>query len=69
MDKPHSKWRHVYALVRFDYPVDSENPENSVAIVEVLTSKAAAEQEAGRLKRINDGCDYAVYTTRLISIQ
>jgi len=21
--------RHVYALVRFDYPVDSENPENS----------------------------------------
>jgi len=71
MEKRNSKWPHVYAVVWFDSPVDVTNPENSVAVVKVLTSKVNAEREAERLKRINGdkGCDYVVYTTRLVSIQ
>ena len=71
MEKKNSKWSHVYAIVRFDLPLDTTNPENSITVVKVLTSKRDADRETERLKRINGnkGCDYVVYTTRLVSIQ
>ena len=68
MDKPHSKFVHVYAIVRFDFPMDAANPENTVAVVKVFESKALAEAEASRLNRINENkrCTYRVCTSRLM---
>ena len=67
-DKPHSRFRHVYAIVRIDSPLDEANPENSVAVVKVLASRAAAEKELTRLNQLNakKGCVYVVTTTRMV---
>jgi hypothetical protein len=67
-EKPHLKFQHVYAVVRIDLPVNESNPANSVAVVKVLFSKSAAEEEVSRLSKINEekGCSYTLYTTRLI---
>ena len=66
-EKPNSKFRHLYAVVRIDLPVSLENPENSVSVVKVFSSKMRAEQEVSRLNRINSakGCRYVLQTTRL----
>jgi hypothetical protein len=66
MDKPHSKYPHVYAIVRFDLPVNQGNPENSVSVVKVFSSRVLAEQEASRLNEINQekGCLYVVQITK-----
>ena len=66
MDAPHYKWPHVYAILRFDLPLDSPD---RVTVVRVLTSKEAADQEVGRLMKVNGdkGCEYVAYTTRFIS--
>jgi hypothetical protein len=68
MDKPHSRHEHVYALVRFDLPVNQTTPENSVAVVKVLCSRELAQQELVRLNERNGdkGCRYVSYTSRLI---
>jgi hypothetical protein len=68
MDKPHSKHPHVYAIVRFDLPVDQGDPKNSVSVVKVLSSKVPAEQEASRLNEINQGkdCFYVVRITKFV---
>ena len=64
---PHSKFIHVYAVVRIDLPVDPDKPDNSIGVVKVFSTNGLAEQEASRLSRINEGkgCRYVVYTTRL----
>jgi hypothetical protein len=68
MDKPHSKYPHVYAILRFHLPVDAGNLENSVYVVKVLSSKVLAEQEASRLNGINHdkGCVYLVQITKFV---
>jgi hypothetical protein len=68
MDKPHSKYPHVYVIVRFDLPVSQSDPENSVSVVKVLSSKVSAEQEASRLNEINQGkgCFYVVRITKFV---
>jgi len=68
INEPHSKFQHVYAVVRIDTPVSQEQPENSIAVVKVLSSCIAAKDEASRLNKVNEskGCVYAVYTTRLV---
>jgi len=38
-DHPHSKFRHLYAIVRIDLPVSQENPENSISVVKVTSPK------------------------------
>jgi len=70
MEKPNSKWRHVYAVVRFDLPLDSEHPQDRVSVVKVFTSRDAAEQEVSGLMKINSdkGCEYAAYVTRFVSV-
>ncbi len=67
-EKPHSRFRHVYAIVRIDLPVSEEHPENSVSVVKVLSSQVAAQQETLRLNTINSGkaCRYVLQTTRLV---
>jgi len=68
MDQPHSKFKHVYAIVRIDTPLDHAYPENSVAVVKVLMSKPDADAEVSRLNQLNrdKGCVYISCTTRLI---
>jgi len=66
MDKPHSKYPHVYAIVRFDsYVIDLEN---AATVVKVMASRVEAEKEASRLREVNKGkqCLYAVQTTRFV---
>jgi len=67
-DKPHSTFQHVYAVVRIDVPVNQSDPGNSVAVVKVLFTKVAAEQEVSRLHKVNGGkgCIYTMKTTRLV---
>lgn len=66
-DKPHQKYPHVYAIVRFDLYV-SRSSVDSATVVKVLPSRDQAEQEAARLRDVNKGkeCIYDVQTTRFI---
>ena len=52
-DRPHSKSKHVYPIVRIDMPFDHAHPTNTVTVVKVLTSQTAAEKEVSRLNEIN----------------
>jgi hypothetical protein len=65
-DQPHSKYLHVYAIVRFDLFISSG--EHNATVVKVFPSQALAEREAARLREINreKECINAVQTTRLI---
>jgi len=67
-EKPHSKHVHVYAILRFDLDVCPSNVEHCATVVKVFSSREAAEQEASRLREINEGKDstYIVQTTRFI---
>ena len=64
-DKPHSKYTHVYAILRFDFEM---SPENRATVAKILPTREEAELEAARLRAINEGkkCTYAVQTTRLV---
>ena len=67
-EKPHSKFRHVYAIVRFDLPPNAENPENTVSVVKVFSSRTHAEHEIVRLNGVNasKACRYVLQVTKLI---
>jgi len=64
-ESPHSKYSHVYAVVRFD---SYSNLEDCATVVKVLASEDLAQQEAARLRQVNLGkdCSYVVQTTRFI---
>ncbi|HEX2330210.1 MAG TPA: hypothetical protein VHN74_15905 [Candidatus Angelobacter sp.] len=66
-EQPHSKYPHVHAIIRIDLPLDQGAPENSIAVVKVMSSKLMAEDEITRLNNINAGksCRYTLQTTRL----
>ena len=68
-DTPHSKFLHLYAIVRFDLPIDPQLPMNSVAVVKVFSSQEAADQEVSRLSHVNESknCKYEVCLTRSIA--
>jgi hypothetical protein len=67
-NKPNSRFRHVYAIVRIDLPIGQANPENNISVVKVFSSETAAERESSRLSRINSekGCRYVVQITRMM---
>jgi hypothetical protein len=67
-DQPHSKFEHVYPIVRVDTPFDQTYPTNTVAVAKVLTSQADAEVEVARLNELNanKSCVYFYCTSRLI---
>ena len=68
MDASHSRYSHVFAIVRFDLPINAENVLDVVSVIKVFHEKEAAEAEARRLRMINDQskCIYQVQTPRLI---
>jgi len=68
IDKRHSRFRTVYAIVRFDFPVSADNPENTASVVKVFSSKIHAEREIARLSEVNaqQRCKYVLQTTRLM---
>jgi hypothetical protein len=67
-DKSHSRFQHVYAIVRIDLPVDQQCPTNTLSVVKVFASKMAAEQEVLRLREVNKdkSCRYEVFVSRLV---
>jgi hypothetical protein len=68
MDILHSKFPHVYAVVRIDIPFNQGDPGNSLSVVKVASSKAVAEAEVSRLSQINadKSCVYICCVSRLI---
>lgn len=66
--QPHSKYPHVYPVVRIDTPIDPANPTQQVTVVKVLTSQSDAEAEVARLGQVNadKNCLYFFCTSRLI---
>src|SRR5689334_2973755 len=67
-EQPHSKYPHVYPIVRIDAPIDLTNPTQSITVVKVLTSLSDAEAEVSRLTQVNTdkSCLYFYRTSRLI---
>lgn len=67
-DTPHSKFQHVYGILRIDLPFDDNNPSNTISLVKVARSEAAAEAEVTRLNGINADkkCTYLMLLSRLI---
>jgi len=57
---------HLYAIVRFDLPLSSKRPQDSVSVVSVFSTDEAAEAEANRLRKVNEGkqCQYEVFVTQ-----
>jgi len=66
-ETPHSKYPHVYAIVRFDLHVNPRS-EHSATVVKVLSSLNLAERDAARLREVNKDkdCTYVVQTTRFV---
>jgi hypothetical protein len=66
-DKPNARFKHLYAIVRIDIPVDPDHPEDSISVVNVFPSRESAEVETARLNRINaeKHCTYSMHITRM----
>jgi hypothetical protein len=67
-DTPHSKYPHVYPIVRIDTPIDQTDPTQRITVVKVLTSQSGAEAEVSRLSQVNadKSCLYFYCASRLI---
>ena len=67
-DRSHSKYPHVYPIVRIDTPIDQTDPTRKITVVKVLTSQSDAEAEVSRLSQVNadKSCLYFYCTSRLI---
>jgi hypothetical protein len=67
MATPHSRYTHLFALLRYDEPVDRENWQSAVSVVKVFARREAAKAELQRLTSLNapPKCTYAVQVTRL----
>ena len=68
ISQPHSRFEHVYAIVRFHFSIDSQYPMNNVTVANVFSSEEAAGREASRLNHINSekSGHYDVYATRFV---
>jgi hypothetical protein len=68
LDTPHSKYPHVYPIVRVDTPIDQSDPMQKITVVKVLTSQPDAEAEVSRLNKVNadESCLYFYCISRLI---
>jgi hypothetical protein len=66
-DKPNARYRHLYAVLRLDLPIDTEYPENSITVVKVFMAKTQATQEVARLNKLKfgGGSRYHLQITRL----
>ena len=71
MDQPHSKYPHVFGVVRVDMPSslgDGSWVRNAVAGTKAYSTKVEAEAAAARLTAENHGkeCAYVVVYLRLV---
>jgi hypothetical protein len=68
INKPHSRFLHVYAIVRIDLPIDQDYPENTLAVVKVFPSQLDGKRELSRLNKLNQdkNCKYILTITRLV---
>lgn len=48
-----SNYQHVFPVVRFDFPINEEDPWNSISIVKVFENEDDATSEAARLNELN----------------
>jgi hypothetical protein len=39
INKPHSKFKHVFAILSFDFPIDPESPASAVTVVKCFHLK------------------------------
>lgn len=71
LNKLHSKYTHVYAIVRVDAPIDADTPANCISVIGVFLSHESSIIEAERLNQLNghNGCIYISYVTRLVMKQ
>ena len=67
-DQPHSKYKHVYPIVRIDIPFNQMHPTDTLSVVKVLTSQDNTEAEVSRLNRVNadKSCTYLYCVSRLV---
>ena len=67
-DQPHSKYPHVYPIVRIDTPFGHSDPTQNIIVVKVLTSQSDAETEVSRLGQVNadKSCLYFWCTSTLV---
>ena len=67
-NKSHLNYQHVFPVVRFDFPINEEDPWNSISIVKVFENEDEATSEAARLNELNGkkGCHYSSTISRLI---
>lgn len=63
---PHSKYQHVYPVVRWDSHVTGI--ETQITVTKVFRSEPPAREEAERLNSLNHekGCIYFVTLSRLV---
>jgi hypothetical protein len=68
INQPHAKYQHGYAVVRIEMSVSVSNPEDSLVVVKVFSSKTSAEVETICLNKVNaqKRCKYVVLVTNLI---
>ena len=52
-DQPHSKYRHVYVVVRVELDFDREYPDNSVSVTKVFDREEDAASETARMNKLN----------------
>lgn len=66
MNRPHSRYKQVYAIVRWD--PEMPEPEHQVAVPKVYPTEEAAEIEADRLNTVNagKGVQYRVYLSHFV---
>jgi hypothetical protein len=63
---PHSRYPHVYVIVRLD--AGHADPEDALSLPKVFRNEVKAEEEARRLNELNStkACRYIVVVSRLI---
>ena len=60
MDQEHSWYLHLFALVRYDIPVDTVCVQNSISVVKVFADRDLADREAKRLSVLNESSEMSV---------
>jgi hypothetical protein len=58
LDQPHSKYRHVYVIVRVELDFDREHPDNSVSVTRVFDKEEDAASEIVRMNKLNGSKGY-----------
>jgi hypothetical protein len=67
-NRPHSRFEHVFAVVRIEGDLVKNGGENAVYVTRIFRRQEDAEQEVARLNELNQhkGCRYFWQLTRLV---